>query len=242
MIISGELSAGTRLPNESQLAKDFGVSRPTIREALRALAGQDFLRTTKGANGGTIVQPPSIPNITDYLSTSMAMLSRTAEVGFAHFIEARILFEAPAARLAALRRTDADLELLEAAIPAEPLALGADRQYLYNRDFHRIVVQAADNPLLTLCSQPVFSVLNMHLRQSRLQPTQEYHSHLNCDHRAILDAIRARDPDAAEQQMRDHLEYLRPRYEKAWFDHVTVESSTSVSPHDGNDEPPALVD
>lgn len=236
MIVSGELSAGTRLPNEGQLAVDFGVSRPTVREALRALAGQGFLRTVKGARGGSFVQQPTIPNITDYLSTSMAMLSRSATVEFEQFLEARILFESPAARLAAQRRSDADLEALAASIPESPLTLPPERQYLYNRDFHRAVVDAAGNPLLTICSQPVFAVLNTHLRRSRLQPTDEYHRRMNDDHQAIYEAVSAGDGDAAERLMREHLEYLRPRYQKAWFEYVTVESTSKTSPSDDADE------
>lgn len=230
MIISGELAVGTRLPSEGQLAADFGVSRPTVREALRALAGQGFVRTLKGARGGSFVQQPSIPNITDYLSTSMAMMSRSADVEFDQFIEARILFESPAARLAAERRSDADIEALAATIPDDPTSLSAERYYLYNRDFHRAVVDAAGNPLLTICTQPVFAVLNTHLRRSTTRQTVEYQQRMNHDHQEIFDAVRSGDAAGAEEAMRDHLEYLRPRYEKAWFDYVTVESTSSSSP------------
>jgi GntR family transcriptional repressor for pyruvate dehydrogenase complex len=230
MIISGELSSGTKLPSEGRLAIDFGVSRPTVREALRALAGQGFVRTVKGARGGSFVQQPTIPNITDYLSTSMAMLSRSAAIQFEQFLEARILIESPAAAIAAQRRTDASLQALAATIPEDPLSLDPERQYRYNRDFHRAVVDATGNPLLTICSQPVFAVLNTHLRRSPMKMTPDYHLRMNSDHQAIFAAVRDGDSAAAETAMRDHLEYLRPRYQKAWFDYVTVESTSKSSP------------
>ncbi|MGH3039100.1 MAG: FadR/GntR family transcriptional regulator, partial [Gaiellaceae bacterium] len=58
LIVSGELAPGERLPNEAVLAREFGVSRATVREALRILTAQNLIRTTKGAGGGSYVTLP----------------------------------------------------------------------------------------------------------------------------------------------------------------------------------------
>ena len=63
-IVTGERGDGDRLPNENTLAEQFGVSRATIREALRVLTAQDLIRTAKGAGGGSYVQVPSVRHIT----------------------------------------------------------------------------------------------------------------------------------------------------------------------------------
>jgi DNA-binding FadR family transcriptional regulator len=237
MIVSGELPVGARLPNEGHLAAQFGVSRPTVREALRALASQDFLRTVKGANGGSFVQEPSIPNITNYLFTSMTMLRRGATIDYDEFLEARMLFETPAARLAAVRRSDDDLAAMTATISGDPANVVPERQNVHNRNFHLAMFHAAGNPLLTICAQPVFTVLHNHLQRS--EKTPEYHARMASDHGEILEAVRSEDADAAEAAMKDHLDYLHSLYASGWYDYVNVESTATSSPPVDADEPQA---
>src|SRR5262249_20886659 len=66
LILAGELSRGERLPNENMLAREFGVSRATVREALRLLAAQNLIRTAKGAGGGSYVTLPSVDHISEF--------------------------------------------------------------------------------------------------------------------------------------------------------------------------------
>src|SRR5919206_988469 len=69
LITSGELAPGQRLPSEAALAVQFGVSRATIREALRVLLTQNLIRTTKGAHGGSFVNLPTVDHISAFLSS-----------------------------------------------------------------------------------------------------------------------------------------------------------------------------
>src|SRR5207245_989483 len=111
-VVDGTLPPGSRLPNEEVLAREFGVSRPTLREALRALAAQDLIRTAKGAGGGSYVTLPSVEGVSSFLHSSIALMADAEDVTLEDLLEARELLEVPAARLAARRRTNDDLDRL----------------------------------------------------------------------------------------------------------------------------------
>ena len=214
LIVSGQLVRGERLPNETTLAREFGVSRPTVREALRFLTAQELIQTSKGLGGGSYVTLPSVDHISDFVQSSITLLSEAQDVSLEEFLEIRALLEIPAARLAAERRSELDVERMTAAIPVEPLALGTQEQFAHNRDFHSLLIESCDNTLLTIAAQPIFTVLQASLARSTLG--QRFHTAINEHHRAIVAAINAGDPNAAEFEMGAHLKFLRPFYEKAW--------------------------
>lgn len=213
-VVLGDLQPGERLPNEAALATDFGVSRATVREALRVLAAQSLIRTSKGAGGGSYVTLPSVDGVSDFVESSITILSDAEDVTLEELLEARELLEVPAARLAAARRSEAELERLRDAIPDEPLRLGTQRQFVYNQDFHLVVIEACRNALLAIAAQPVFAVLQRNLARSKLGA--RFHRTINEHHRAIAAAIEVGDADTAGDEMYGHLEYLRPYYERAW--------------------------
>lgn len=214
LIMAGELEPGARLPTESELASEFGVSRATTREALRSLAAQNLIRTVKGGGGGSYVTVPSVDHISDYVHVNLNLLSDTRSVSLEELLEARELLEVPAARLAALRQRDGASAELMAAIPDEPESLGTADQFIYNTDFHTAVIKLCGNALLGIAAQPIFSVLQTNLARSSLG--RSFHLAINSHHHAIAEAIAEGDADGAEREMRDHLGYLRPYYEQAW--------------------------
>src|SRR5262245_22126252 len=213
-MVEGTLQPGTRLPNEEVLAREFGVSRATLREALRSLAAQSLIRTAKGAGGGSYVTLPSADGVAGLLHSSLSLMTDADDVTLDELLEARELLEVPAARLAAVRRSEEELERLHDAIPEEPLKLEIDRQFTYNQDFHHVVLASCGNTLLSIAAQPVFAVLQRNLARSKLGP--RFHRALNDQHRTIAASIAAGDADAAGGEMREHLAYLRPYYERAW--------------------------
>lgn len=214
LIVQGEVKPGHRLPNEAMLSTQMGVSRATIREALRVLATQNLIRTTKGAAGGSFVMLPTADHISAFLGANISLLSQAEGVSLDEFLELRELLEIPAARFAAQRRTAQDIERLEQAIPDDPRDLGIEEQFTINKGFHSVVVECCGNTLLTIAAQPVFSVLQTHLRRSTLG--KRFFAQVSNDHEAIAAAITAGDPDAAEAEMRRHLGFLRPAYKRAW--------------------------
>jgi len=120
-ILEGVLEEGLRLPKETVLAEDFGVSRATIREALRLLTAQNLIRTAKGAGGGSFVTVPSVDHISESLRSGIGLLATADDLTLEELLETRELLEVPAARLAARRRSEDDLVLLQASIPDRPL-------------------------------------------------------------------------------------------------------------------------
>jgi DNA-binding FadR family transcriptional regulator len=211
LIVTGELLPMEKLPNEATLAREFGVSRATVREALRVLTTQNLVRTSKGTGGGSFVTLPTVDHISEFLQANIGLLSQSENVSLDEFLEVRELLEVPAARLAARRGDATDLRM---AIPEHPLELGTEEQFVHNRDFHSALVIASGNQLLSIAAQPIFSVLQTNLQRSTLGI--DFHSRINQDHRAIADAVEAGDEDAAAREMLEHLAFLRPMYEKAW--------------------------
>ena len=214
LVVGGTLQPGERLPNEEVLAREYGVSRATLREALRSLAAQDLIRTSKGAGGGSYVTSPSVEGVSSFLHSSLAVMADANRVSLENLLEARELIEVPAARIAACRRHDDELERLRDTIPDEPLRMGPEKQFVYNQDFHSLVIECCGNALLVIASQPIFGVLQRNLARTKLG--ERFHRAINDQHRSIAAAIEAGDADAAGGEMHAHLEYLRPYYERAW--------------------------
>lgn len=214
LIAEGTLRAGERLPTETELARQFAISRATVREALRVLAAQNLIRTSKGASGGSFVALPTVDHISEFMRSTLALLTESESLSLEQLLQARELIEIPAARLAATERSEEHLARMAEAMPSEALALPTTEQFAHNRSFHAAVAEACGNPLLHIALQPIFSVLQTHLARSALGTNfnRSIHDH----HREITAAIEAGDADAAGELMKSHLDFLRPAYEVAW--------------------------
>jgi DNA-binding FadR family transcriptional regulator len=213
-ILRGERANGERLPNENALAAEFGVSRATIREALRLLAAQDLIRTAKGRSGGSYVQVPSTRSISNFIRGSLNALSSADHVTVAELLEARELLEVPAARLAAARRSGDDVARLRESTHMDGASFDKQAAFEQNRDFHEVVLEVSGNTLLMIAAQPVFSVLVSGFTRSSFGA--RFHLAVRHQHREIADAIDRGDSELAGDLMYNHLEYLRPTYERLW--------------------------
>jgi DNA-binding FadR family transcriptional regulator len=216
LIVSGEVQRGERLPNETVLAREFGVSRGTVREALRILAAQNLIRTAKGAGGGSFVTMPTVDHISEFLQANISLLSDVENVELGEFLEARDLLEVFAARLAASRHSPEDIERMRSTIVDDPSALTTESRFAHNKEFHSAVLGASGNTLLCISAQPIFSILQTNLSRPKL--ASAFPVRVNDDHRQILSAIESGDEAEAEKQMHQHLEYLRGTYENIWKD------------------------
>jgi len=214
LIVSGELPPGERLPTEEELASAFAVSRATVREALRMLSAQQLIRTTKGPGGGSQVTVPTTGYAARVLEATIGVLAHADDVTLDELLEARRTLEVAAVRLAAARRTDADLEELDATIRSGSLARTRDDQFAQNHAFHSAVLRSGGNRIIAIAGEPVFAVLHARLARSRL--SREVQRGITAQHAQIAEAIAAGDADAAAREMEDHLEFLRPRYERVW--------------------------
>jgi DNA-binding FadR family transcriptional regulator len=217
LILDGEFPIGGRLPSESALAQQLGVSRATVREALRTLTAQNLIRTIKGRGGGSYVTRPTVDHVSEYLTANIRLLTHARDVSLDELIEARLLLEVPASRLAATRRREGDLERLERLIPEDPRALSTEDRAATDTAFHSAVHECCDNTLLTLAIAPVLVILRQFMPRSSLPPS--YFIAVNEHHRRIAAAIRAGDPELTAQEMHDHVEFLRPHYSRVWPPH-----------------------
>jgi GntR family transcriptional repressor for pyruvate dehydrogenase complex len=214
LIARGALPAGTRLPTEAVLAQNFGVSRATVREALRMLSARGLIHTTKGPNGGSYIKVPSVDLISESLRTNIDLLTATHDLSLAEFLEARWHLEVPAARLAATRREQGQLDEILASVPEPDTTPTVEQHFDHNRNFHRTVLAACGNRLLSIAAQPIFLILQTHLARSNL--ARGFHDDVTADHRRIVTAIEAGDAESAGVEMERHLERLRPTYERVW--------------------------
>ncbi len=204
-ILSGDLQAGERLPVEPDLSAQFGVSRSTVREALRLLSSQNLIATTRGVSGGSFVRHPGVDDIGAYLEASMGLLAGTDDLSVERLLEVRHLLEVPATGLAARRRTGEQLESLRETL-VDPGETADDAVHHANVGFHTILLEAADNPLLTVVARPLFAVM-----ERRFRGGQDWRA-VFADHARILAAVEAGDAKTAEAEARAHLERLRPTY------------------------------
>lgn len=214
LIMRGALERGQRLPGEAALAQEFGVSRGTVREALRLLAAQNLIRTAKGAGGGSFVTLPTADNVSEVLQANIRLLNESREVSATDMLETRELLETFAVRMAARRRTQQDLDRLHACIIEDPVELGTERQHVGNTSFHSTLLEASGNTLLAIAAQPVFAILQANMRRREIELGTL--ARVNEDHRTILAAVEAGDAEAAALHMREHLAMLRETYERLW--------------------------
>ena len=200
LITSGQWPVGHRIPAENDLVAQLGVSRNTVREALRSLVHTGLLEARSG--DGTYVRALS--------ELEAPLVRRASRAPLNDAVEVRALLEQQAARLAARRRSEADVDRLRDLLEAQRLAgLTADlaAYAVADAELHRAVVACAGNELLTEMYEYLGGALKLsvspELWDRALAVEQVDH------HAALVDAIAAGDSEAAERAAIDLIEALR---------------------------------
>ena len=206
LIISGEFAVDSRLPAETELAHRFGASRPVVREALARLRDDGIIVSRRGS-GSYVKRRPDTAMLRFVPVSSIADIQR--------FFEFRIGLEGAAATLAALRWEDDDLaeiraafDELEACIRDGRLGVDADERFhlavakATHNDYH-VSVQRSLHPHITF-GMNLMRNLSLLRTAERLRLVQD-------EHRAIVEAIAARDAEAAGAAMRTHIDNARQR-------------------------------
>jgi DNA-binding FadR family transcriptional regulator len=202
-----DLRPGDRIGTEAELAEEFGVSRPTLREALRLLSASHLIRVGRGRAGGIFVARTPNEGMGRNVSESIALMLAAETISMTELLDARMSLEVPLAGRAALNADAAVVCRLEAAIAeAEGHAPGTERFDQADARFHQILAQAAGNDLLLALTAWILEVL---------QPTLVAHIAADVDgeaiieqHRTILRAVRRNQRSAAERAMATHIQYL----------------------------------
>lgn len=206
-IITGALKPGEKLPIEPDLSTQYGVSRSTVREALRVLASANLITTTRGVSGGSFVAHPNPDQISSYLESSLRLLAQADSVTIAELAEARDLLEVPAAGLAAVRRSEVQLEELRQTLFSMD-DVTPERAIELNKEFHSVLMRSTGSPLVEVLVRPVFEVIYDHVVD--FQAPEHFWSALEGDHDLIYKAVAAQDPVTAVEATREHLRKLRP--------------------------------
>ncbi len=197
-IVAGDFSVGSRLPSERELAQQFEVSRPTIREALIALEVNEIVDIRSGS--GVYVKEAK--------AKKSALFSQDVP-GPIEILEARMAFEGEAAALAAQRISQSELDVLFATLSKMTQLSGEDieAEVLADEEFHLLIADASRNSAVVSTVRWLWKVRRMS------DVSVAFHEKLHekgcdpviADHQRILAAITARDSDGARTAMRNHL-------------------------------------
>lgn len=203
----GSLRVGDRLPPERELARQFNLSRNSVREALRALEIAGILELRKGAAGGAVVRETQGETVVSGFSDLLRLKAITPE----DFTEARIVIACAVTRFACRRGTAGDLALLQQNLDeSEEAALAGDlaRRIAVNLEFHRLLARATQNPVFIVLTEALSEMQSQLLELIEPAPN----SMVMPSRRRLLGHLLARDEDAAASEMESNLRALRRHY------------------------------
>ena len=199
-IMSGEIGVGERLPSENDLAKHFGVSKSSLREAYRVLEAYGMLDIRQGMAGGAFVKQVDSEIVREGLANYLFFRNPSLE----EYTQARTFIEPQIVRICAEKITEEEIRELEenvAEMEKEP-----DGE-IFNSDldiaFHKKLVDIAGNAILSVVVESIQTAL---IRLKRIMQTDQEFLDMVCGgHREIIDALRDRDCERARQCMLNHI-------------------------------------
>lgn len=210
-LLSGELTAGDRLPSERALSAEFGVGRSSVREAIRVLEAMGLVHTASGSgpnSGAVIVATPD-----SGMRTLMRLQSAARHFPVADLVETRLLIEGTVvSRLAEAHESEvSDLPALETAeklLDAMDRATTAEEFLALDASFHLALAEAAGNTVILAVMAGLRSGIESYVVEGvhRLPDWQATAERLRREHRGILEAIYHADAQTAHSRMQDHIE------------------------------------
>ncbi len=213
-IVDGQFKIGERLPTEDELAQRYGVSRPSVREALKRLAAQNLVRAKRGPRGGNFVIKPSYGELAESLSASATLLVGMGALDIEEIIEARRALQGSCIELAVSNASPQHIEKLESALSRQQDPEISDEAFCQaDVAFHRALVDATDNGMLRFVMYTVIEALipvtNMVVTVVRER------SDIISLHRQMLEHLKRADAQALTSSMDDLLDYLLQKFEQA---------------------------
>lgn len=194
-IRAGEQPAGTLLPSERALSAQYGISRATVRQALSELEAKHLIARRQG-RGTTVLGPPSE-------AADLASLLAATPPEVRNAIELRRIVEPEIARLAAQRALPSDLVLLRRALETTSEHLDPEESVRRDVEFHHLLARASRNPLLPALME--FAAAQTEGERLASHRTVDRRRTSLAGHRAILEAVRTGDAEAARAAMDAHL-------------------------------------
>ncbi|MGF6267103.1 GntR family transcriptional repressor for pyruvate dehydrogenase complex [Paraburkholderia youngii] len=203
--------ASGRLPAERALAEHFGVSRPTVREAIQHLVSKGMLETKRGSGAYVVQKQPNA------LAAPWLQLVAEQPPLREETLEFRMVFECAAARFAAQRSTPAEISRLETLIARMHDAVikhDIEEEARMDCEFHTALMAAAHNRMLGQFYASVMTMLREHIAANTFDATlNNANAAVQCaqrmrQHELILRTVRERNPDAAQQAMFAHIDFV----------------------------------
>ena len=204
----GRLRPGDRLPPERELALQFGVSRNTLREALRSLEISGLIVLRKGASGGAFVKDSN----GDVVVTSIRDMFTLGAVTPAQITEARIWIESAIVRTACERHTSADIKRLHENLDVAAEAIRNGDFFARaeaHLEFHMILAQATRNPIMESMMEALIGVMRQFIHSIGPRDDADY---VRPSRRRFMRHLEARDADAAVAEMERHLARVNRNY------------------------------
>lgn len=199
-ILDGEIKIGDQLPPEKDLAKHFGVSKSSLREAYRVLETYGLIEIRQGMSGGAFVKEVDIKTVKDSLVNYFFFQNP----GLNEYTQTRIFIEPEIVKICAEKATEEDIKSLEALIQEmEQEPEGENFMSDLDSAFHKKLVDITGNKILSLLVESVqIALINI----KRIVHTDKAFLDMVCQgHRKIVAAIRQQDPDQAAIAMVDHI-------------------------------------
>lgn len=210
-IMSGALQVDDRLPTEEELAERFGVSRATIREALKRLAAQNLVRSQRGSSGGTFVNRPSFDEARLSIFTTTTLLASIGEFELDEIADARVELETTCCRLAARNRRPSDIEAMRAELGVQRDPSLTDQAFCTSDvAFHRLIAEATQNRVIGSLVHAIIEALHPLANMTAVR--YQDRSRVIAFHGRLLDAIEAGDGDTAASAIAEQMEYYRQMY------------------------------
>lgn len=207
-IVSGDLRKGEDLPVERDLIESFGVSRATMREALRILETEGLLEVTRGAKGGSRVIGPTLA----LAAHAVGMVLQTQDTLIADVQIARQIIEPPAARMVAERSSPEAIAKLQAIVAEEEQATGTKDSPFLAMKFHETLVQLSGNHTLSaflLVLHEIHEGVAIALSEKKSGSVNR-NSRTIDTHKALIEFIKAGDGAGAEKLWRDYWQWITP--------------------------------
>ena len=213
-IVSGQFKIGERLPTEDELAQRFGVSRPSVREALKRLAAQNLVRAKRGPSGGNFVVKPSFGDLAESLSGAATLLVGMGALDIEEIMEARRTLQGSCLALAVNHASAQHIESIEIALQRQQDPKISDEAFCQaDVAFHRALVDATGNGMLRFVMYTVIEALipvtNMVVTVVRER------SDIISLHRQMLDHLKQGNASELQASLDELLDYLLQKFEQA---------------------------
>ena len=206
MIVEGKIKPGDILPSQLSLAKHFGVSRPTMKEAFNYLVDQRVIEPFNSQLGGYKVSDLLPEDVSNNLYELIMLSLHSKTINHADIFELRKMIEIPSAGLAALKRTDKDLTFLESCLSnIQKKELSAEEMLKIDSSFHFLLAKCTHNPL----TEAIMNAIILTYQKYSPNILEEEKNYIFIGLSDVIEAIITKNENRARKAMEDHLYYSR---------------------------------